>query len=175
MSPCTAAVQKKKKSQILHARQFFPSLFAVHLYHYTTWILVKVLNIPVKTMNEIYIVSLTSLSVSNFFICLSLHGGTLLTSEVVIYFILGSLCYLFHTNYLSLCVLFYREYEKWKKKNLICRELMHMSRTILKSYMHGHFCFSQITGNFVISSNCRAQVSKSYMHVTATGLEPTTT
>ena len=34
-----------------------------------------------------------------------------------------------------------------EEKNLICRELMHMSHT----YMYGHLCFSQITGNIVIS------------------------
>ena len=28
-------------------------------------------------------------------------------------------------------------------------------------HMHGHFCFSQITGNIVISSNCRVQIWKS--------------
>ena len=43
-----------------------------------------------------------------------------------------------------------------EKKNLICREMMHMPHT----YMHGHLCFSQITGNIVISSNCRAQIWK---------------
>ena len=64
------------------------------------------------------------------FICSSPHGCTLLIIEVAIYSILGSLCYLFHTNSLSLCVLFYHEYEKGKT-NLICRELMHMPCTQL--------------------------------------------
>ena len=44
-----------------------------------------------------------------------------------------------------------------EKKNLICRELMHMMHT----YMYGHLCFSQIVGNIVISSKCRAQIWKS--------------
>ena len=30
-------------------------------------------------------------------------------------------------------------------------------------YMHGHFCFSQITRNIIISSNCRAQIWEWYL------------
>ena len=125
------------------------------------------------------------------FICSSLHCCTLLIIEVAIYSILGFLCYLSHTNSLSLCVLFYHEYEKGKT-NLICRELMHMSCTNLEilyarsflfqshnwkccqkylpctdlkiSYMHGHFCFCHLTENIAISNNCHARIHKSYMH-----------
>ena len=74
------------------------------------------------------------------FICSSPHGCTLLIIEVVIYFILGSLCYLFYTNSLSLCVLFYHEYEKGKT-SLICKELMHMPRTNLEILYARSFLF----------------------------------
>ena len=78
-------------------------------------------------------------------ICSSLHGCTLLTSEVAIYFILVSLCYLFHTNYLSLHVLFYR-------KGIDAHAACTCCAQILKSCMHGHFCSGQITGLEILSS-----------------------
>ena len=43
--------QCKKNSQILHAQQFFPSLFGMHLCHHTAGILVRVLNIPIKKLH----------------------------------------------------------------------------------------------------------------------------
>lgn len=63
------------------------------------------------------------------FLYVRAHGCTLLITEVVIYFIQGSLYSLFHAGSLSLCVLFYLEYQKWKK-SLFCKELMRiMPRT----------------------------------------------
>ena len=59
----------------------------------------------------------TSFAMSNNFSkCLSPHGCTLLITEVAIYFILGSLCYFFHTNSFSLRVLFLSRVREIKNK-----------------------------------------------------------
>ena len=57
-----------------------------------------------KVTHQVDSVSLMLLAVSNIFICLSSHDCTLII-DVAIYFILGSLPYLFHTNFLLLRVL----------------------------------------------------------------------
>ena len=57
-----------------------------------------------KVTHQVDSVSLMLLAVSNIFICLSSHDCTLII-DVAIYFILGSLPYLFHTNFLLLWVL----------------------------------------------------------------------
>ena len=77
------------------------------------------------------------------------------------------------------------------EKNLFCREFMNMPCTnlevlherscfcsltkniaissnccaqIYKSYMQSHFCLYQLTGSIVIICNCSVQIHKSYMH-----------
>ena len=65
-----------------------------------------------KVTHQVDNVSLMLLVVSNIFICLSSHDCTLII-DVAIYFILGSLPYLFHTNFLLLWVLL--QVQKMKK------------------------------------------------------------
>ena len=72
-------------------------------------------NFPQIIVNAVALVDkvlLTSFAESNMFEPTWLH---IIIIDVTIYFILGSFCYLFHTSSLSLSVLFYRKYEKWKK------------------------------------------------------------
>ena len=59
MSPCTAAVQKKKITNPTGATFFSVTLCYAFISSHSLNISSTVLNIPVKKLNEIYVVSLT--------------------------------------------------------------------------------------------------------------------
>ena len=66
----------------------------------------------IKVTHQVDSVSLMLLAVSNIFICSSPHDCTIII-DVAIYFILGSLSYLFHSNFLLLWILL--QVQKMKK------------------------------------------------------------
>ena len=99
------------------------------------------------------------------------HVNTLSVIEVVIYFIPDCFYYLFHTSSLSLCVLFYREYElqspNWKSRHQWKLPFSNLEI----SCMRGHFCFCHRTANIIISSNCYA-LNLQILHAQSISLLP---